>query len=77
MCLCLALLVSDSSCWHGESTSTSALLSDASVVDGVNSSLLDIGRCIDRKLSVLTWGPPLKHPRAASLYVMANLGHSV
>ena len=67
MCLGLALLVSDSSCWGGESAMTSAGLSDASVLDLVDSSSLDIRRGIDRKLSVLTWGLPLRHLRAASL----------
>ena len=38
----------------GESALTSAGLSDASVLDWVDSSLLDIRRGIDRKLSVLT-----------------------
>ena len=35
---------------------TSAGLSDASVLDLVDSPSLDIRRGIDRKLSVLTWG---------------------
>ena len=46
---------------------TSAGLSDMSVLDSVNSPLLDIGRGIDRKLSILTWGLLLRHLRAASL----------
>ena len=63
----LGLLVSDSSCWCGESTMTSAGLSDASVLDIFNSSLLDSRRSIDTKFSVLTWGLPLRHLRAALL----------
>ena len=46
-------LVGDTSCWCGESAMTSAGLSDASVLD---SSLLDVGRGMDRKLRALTWG---------------------
>ena len=64
---CLALLVGDSSCWCGESAMTSVGLSDASVLDSVDSSLLDIMRGIDRKLSILTWGLQMRHLRAASL----------
>ena len=40
---------------------TSAGLSNASVTD---SSLLDIGRGMDRKLSILTWSLPLRQLRA-------------
>ena len=43
VCLGLALLVGDSSCWCGESAMTSARLSDASVLDSVDLSSLDIG----------------------------------
>ena len=64
MCLGLALLVGDSSCLCGDSATISAWLSDASVLDSFDSSLLDIGRGIDRRLSVLTWGLPLQQLRA-------------
>ena len=67
MCLCLALLVGESSCWHGKSALTYAGLVDASVLDVVDSSLLDSGRGINRKFCVLTWGLSLRHLRAASL----------
>ena len=67
MCPGLALLVSDSSCVCEESAMTSTGLSDASVLDSLDSSFLDTGRGINRKLSVLTWGLPLRHLRAASL----------
>ena len=59
--LALGLLVSDLSCWCGDSAMTSAGLSNASVTD---SSLLDIGRGMDRKLSILTWSLPLRQLRA-------------
>ena len=67
VCPSLALLVSDSLCWCGESATTSAGLSDASVLDLVDSSSLNIRRGNNRKLSVLTWGLQLRHLRAASL----------
>ena len=67
VCPDLALVVDDSSCWCGEFAVTSAGLSDASVLDSVSSLSLHIGRGIDRKLSVLTWGVPLRHLRAALL----------
>ena len=67
VCLFLALLVSDPSCWHGESASISAGLSDASVLDIVDLLLQDSGRGIDREFNVLTWDLPLRHLRAAVL----------
>ena len=67
VCLGLVLLVSDSSCWCGESTMTSAGLSDASVLDFLDLLSLDIRRGINRKLSVLTWGILVMCLRAVSL----------
>ena len=49
------LLVGDSSCVHGESALTSA---GVSVSDSVPLLSLVIGRGMDRKLRVLTWGLP-------------------
>ena len=67
VCLYLVLLVGDLSCWCGESALTSVVQCDASVLNSVLSPSLDTGRSIDRKFSVLTWGPLLGHLRAASL----------
>ena len=65
----LAMLVCDLSrslCRASASTS-------AGVCDLSDSSLLD-GRGMDTKVSVLTWGLPCNELKAASLYVMGNLG---
>ena len=67
MCPWLALLVRDSSCWCGESALMSAGWVDVSVLDTVDLSLLDSGRVSIGSFSVLTWGLPLRHLRAASL----------
>ena len=62
--LALGLHIVDSSCVGGESAMTSAGASDASDPD---SSLLDTGRGMDRKLRVLTWDLPLRQLKAVSL----------
>ena len=72
--LALGLHISDSSCVHRESASTSAGVSDASDPD---SSLLDTGREMDRKLRVLTWDLSCRWLKAVSLYVMGSLGCNV
>ena len=70
----LGLHVGDSSYVHGESAMTFAGACDASDSD---SSSLDTGRGMDRKLRVLTWGLPCRWLEAVSLYVMGSLGCNV